>query len=113
MRALKPCPFCQRAPTRFFVGRGVEVIACPIGCQADWNTVVTHITSVMIEGQGWGDLGDAWNTIEVYQRDGRTCVRFDQRPPGSPVVEYVGKFLEWSPAISRSHARERAAEIET
>lgn len=112
--ALVPCPLCGRAPDRFKVGPNVlrEVIACPRGCKPHWNSVVIHIRSDQVAGNGWKDLGDAWNTIEVYHDEqGTRRVRFDPRPQGAP--EEWGVFLPWSPATADERMNRHAAQRAT
>lgn len=107
---LKPCPICMLAPDRFFVGRDhIEVIACRKGCKPRVFGFVVHITSVQIEGLGWADLGDVWNTIRIeIGSDEQRHIVFDRYPPGMKPQEIVGQFLAWSPQISARKARELA-----
>jgi hypothetical protein len=108
---LVPCPVCGKAPNRFFVGRqNIEVIACPKGCQPHIFSFVVHITSELVRGCGWTDLGDAWNTIRLEQGDdGNKRFVFDRYAPGCAPIEADGPHIKWSPAISTQMAAERAA----
>jgi hypothetical protein len=105
---LKPCPLCGLPPNRFVVSdRRIEVIACQRGCKADWNSFVVHLTSEMIKGTFWQDLGAAWNTIHVWvNENGRKIVGFED-PPGFQFLPW-GPYMDWSPEISDRKVRERA-----
>jgi hypothetical protein len=107
---LKPCPICALAPNRFFVGReNIEVIACQKGCKPRVFGFVVHITSVQIEGLGWADLGDVWNTIRIEKDpEGQQHIVFDKHPARIKPQEVVGQFLAWSPQIAARKARELA-----
>lgn len=107
---LVPCPICGRSPDRFFVGQErIEVIACQNGCKPNVFAFVVHITSRQVDGLGWDDLGDVWNTIRVVHDDaGNRGVRFDPYPPGKHPTEPEGQFMDWTPTISRQRIKERA-----
>lgn len=110
---LKPCPICGSPPDRFTVSEcRIDVIACPRGCKPNWNHFVVHITSELVEPNVWGDLGEAWNTIQLYTDErGVRRIRFDRYPGYGPTFEIWGRYVAWSPEISKRMAKERQAEM--
>ncbi len=105
---LKPCPLCGLPPKRFVCSdQRIEVISCSRGCKPDWNTFHVHITSEMIKGTFWLDLGDAWNTVHVWtdKENDRRRVGFEC-PPKFQFAPW-GPYMDWSPEISAKMIRRR------
>jgi hypothetical protein len=109
--ALKPCPICGDPPDRFTVSeRRIDVIACRRGCKPNWNHFIVHITSDQVEPLAWGDLGEAWNTIQLYtDEEGVRRISFDRFPGQEAPFEIWGPYFAWSPAISQRRVAERRA----
>ena len=60
--ALKPCPRCNGAMSRFFVSdKYIEVIACHYCAKVDNRPV--HVRSIEARKFGWESTVDFWNDL--------------------------------------------------
>lgn len=94
-KSLVPCPLCGKQPEHFYSGI-YEVIHCKQGCKPrslGWNIHLTNNGNRQLRG-GWKKLTDRWNTIAIFEVDGKKEFKFDYYAPGEDgrIAQIVDAF---------------------